>query len=307
MRLDFRVLWVDDQPKHIESFAESIQRYLSDQGFGLEIIRAHSVEEASEKVAEHVHSDGIDLVMVDYDLGKGDGGEKALQVVARKMPFKEVVFYSATDANKLRSIAFGLGIDGVYFTTRMDLVSDVRSVISKTLGRVLDIDHMRGIVMSATSDIDYLIERSIYARFFQMKEDERVAFLNQTYDIIERKFKKWSKDLEKVKSEMSIDSLLALRHIFTAADKLGVLTKVLESISHDGTNTYIDYLKEYRNEIVPRRNKLAHVMLSRDEDGNLILSGSESITADDMKQLRCDLIKHRDNVENVAVILDVET
>jgi hypothetical protein len=38
VRLDFKALWIDDQPKHVKSFREGIQRKLSELGFELEVV-----------------------------------------------------------------------------------------------------------------------------------------------------------------------------------------------------------------------------------------------------------------------------
>lgn len=36
MRLDFKVLWIDDQQKHVASFSEGLRRQLLEKGFELE-------------------------------------------------------------------------------------------------------------------------------------------------------------------------------------------------------------------------------------------------------------------------------
>ena len=79
MKLELCALWIDDQPKHVKSFAESLQRRLADLGFELHITEATSLDAVDEVLGGHVHDDGIDLVLIDFDLGlAGAGGDKAL-------------------------------------------------------------------------------------------------------------------------------------------------------------------------------------------------------------------------------------
>lgn len=307
MRLDFRVLWIDDQQKHIQSFSEGLRIKLKDLGFELFVIPLETIESVDQKMGEHVHHDGIDLVLVDYDLGlgKGDGGEQALTKVRKHFPYKEIVFYSATDTEKLRKIAYETKVDGVYFSTRLSLVSDTTQIIEKLLSKVLDIDHMRGVVMSATSDIDFLVEHSLLAVYKRLDIEQQSDFRKAIVAQLEGKLKDWGKDLDKAAGKDNIDAVLKLRHLFSAADKLNSLLVELDGWAADGSS-YLQKVKAYRDDVVPRRNKLAHVMLKRESGRGATLVGAENWSLDDMTTLRCSLIDHRENFQNIAVLVDVQ-
>lgn len=305
MRLDFRILWIDDQPKHVVSFAEGIRRKLKDLGFHLDLVAAENLSKVEHYIGEHIHDDGIDLVLVDFDLGTGNGGEVALSAIRERFPYKDLIFYSATDTEKLRTIAFNSKIDGIHFSTRLSLVDDTSKVIGNLLRKTLDLDHMRGVVMSATSDIDYMVEKSLLAVYERLEDERKPDLLKKMIDSLKTKIERYQKDIEKAESKNTIESILKLKHLFTAFDRLSVLLEELKVWAVDSSSEYLDQGKIYQNDVIPRRNKLAHAML-RNIDGKQVLVGLETpITLEDMTRLRCDLIDHRINIENIAVLVDV--
>lgn len=306
MRLDFTILWIDDQPKHIRSYEEHLQiSLLDDLGFKLNVIPIDRLDTVEATVSKHVHDDAIDLVLVDYDLtGKGAGGEEALLQVRKKLPFKDVIFYSGTDVKQLREIAFNAGVDGVYFSSRTGLVSNATKAIQKLLSKVMDLDHMRGVVMSASSDIDFVVERSLLKMHDALDDAKKEALRGEIIAELREKLKKWNDELEKVVAKGDFASLMGKKHIFTASDRLNSLLKrlALWEAEHDEKRSKVG---SYVNGVVQRRNKLAHAMLRR-EDGKLKLVGMEqNWTAEEMTALRRDLINHRDNFIHIAVLLDV--
>lgn len=306
MRLDFTALWIDDQPKHVESFAEGMKRKLKSLGFHLQTQSASSIEEVETYIGEHVHDDGIDLVLVDYDLGTGNGqgGEEVLATVRKKFPHKDIIFYSALDTSKLREIAYQKRLDGIYFSTRLTLVDDTLSLIDKLLRRVMDIDHMRGVVMSATSDIDYIVNETLKAMYQRMPKEEKDDALSAMYASLRRKAERWAGDLDKAEKKGDLDALLKLHHLCSAADRLKFMSHQLANISGD-EGGYLATIRSYQEDVVPRRNKLAHVIL-RVVDGKRMLDGPDgAFSHTDMNKLRGDLIDHRRNFEDVAVLVDV--
>ncbi|TKR54331.1 hypothetical protein D7I39_16755 [Allopusillimonas ginsengisoli] len=306
MRLDFTILWIDDQPKHVKSFSEGLGNHLRQLGFELNVISAQSLEMVDAGIGNHVYDDTIDLVLVDYDLGMGAGGEEALVTIRKRFPFKEVVFYSATDAEKLRSIAFGAKVDGVYFSTRLSLVSDTTQVVSKLLNKVLDLDHMRGIVMSASSDIDYLVESSLNAVYDRLGEEEKPSFRSSIIEQLQGKLSKWAGELEEAAGKDSLVRIMKLRHLFTAHDRLECLARQLAGWAADHSS-YLDKVHVYKDDVVPRRNKLAHAMLRRKDGGPPELIGlKESWSTEHMTELRCGLIEHRENFQTIAVLVDAK-
>lgn len=306
MRLDFRILWIDDQPRHVKSFKEGIERHLRNLGFELEVQEISSLDQIDDIVEQHIHDDGIDLVLVDYDLGSGgEGGQEALRKIRQSFPYKDIIFYSAADTDKLREIAYGAKIDGVHFATRMTLSDDTSRYIDNMLRKVMDIDHMRGVVMSATSDIDWLVERTLEAIHEKLPPDESEQTIKEMGEAIEKKLESSKADLKKALDKGGIAPLMKSKYLVTAYDKLGYLVKAMTTLAERSDNTVVELATVYMHEVVPRRNKLAHVVCKR-TNGKQVLEGPDGyFSQEDMTQLRCDLVKHRKNFSDVAVIYDV--
>ena len=306
MRLDFRILWIDDQQKHVNSFAEGLQFELNDLGFELDVIRVESLDKVQGTINEHVHGDGIDLVLVDFDLGtgNGDGGAEALLAVRKRFPYKEIIFYSALDTKKLRKIAFEAEVDGIILSTRLSLVNDTTQVIQNLLRRVMDIDHMRGVVMSATSDIDFLVEKSLHTLYERMDIASRKTFCEDLIKDLNKKLTDWSAELAKAAGKSTLLSIIKLKHIFSAIERVGQLNNCLSPMG-SSASIYQSKIDVYCKDIVPRRNKLAHVIIKKENDSTT-LCGLEKITEQDLASLRRDLIEHRKNFNTIAVLLDVK-
>src|SRR2546430_2299509 len=84
MRLDFNILWVEDQPANVKSSREKIERSIRNEGFRLQTQFAASVEEAKGFLASDIFGDHIDLVLIDYLATKFAKEGDALSGDARK-------------------------------------------------------------------------------------------------------------------------------------------------------------------------------------------------------------------------------
>ncbi len=65
MRLDFNVLWVEDQRSLVESQREKIALEIKKEGFRLQVEFASSVDEANRFLSNDIYGDHIDLVLMD--------------------------------------------------------------------------------------------------------------------------------------------------------------------------------------------------------------------------------------------------
>lgn len=306
MRLDFHILWIDDQPKHVASFKEGIERKLSKLGFELNVTQVDKLSDVDKVAADHVHNDGIDLVLVDYDLGAGDGGEQALITIRKRFPHRELIFYSALEIEKLRKIAFENRIDGVHFATRLTLTDDTLSLIDNILRKVMDLDHMRGVVMSATSDIDWLVEKTLEKLHDTLPDKDAAELLGQLTKATENKLERYAGELTKAVGKGNLRAILKLKHLVTATDRLELVIDLMKRASKDSDSTPTDMAVDYRDTVVPNRNKLAHAVVKEIEGKRTLIGSEGSFSEEDMTVLRCELVKHRNNFTNVAVVYDVQ-
>src|SRR5579872_7246873 len=111
MRLDFNVLWVEDQPNLVAASVTALQRSMAEEGFELRHTFCTDVDGVTAYLADDVFRDEVDLILVDWDLGAGLKGEAVISQVRETIPYKDIVFYSAHPnvRDELRQASFNAG------------------------------------------------------------------------------------------------------------------------------------------------------------------------------------------------------
>ncbi len=291
MRLDFNVLWIDDQPDYIKGISDGIARRLRGEGFELKPRPAKNVEDSLSILQEGVFQDEVDLVLVDYNLGGGPQGDSALKAIRRSLQYRDIVFYSAKSSVELRELAYKQGIEGVYCSSREDLVDTVVGVFEMLVKKVIDLDQMRGIVMGATAEIDITVHDCLLAIHNASDSEGQAKFLRQTQVRLTDNAKEIGKGIEAALEKELIEDLLSDR-LLTADHKLRFLIRLLGQF--DGLKEEREKLVAYQSAIIPMRNKLAHARLVRN-NGTMFFEGSDgaSITSATMKEIRCNLLDYR--------------
>ena len=295
MRLDFNVLWVEDQENAVRAQKNRIEYLLRKEAFRLKVEFAESIRQAKEYLESDIFGDHIDLVLMDYDLGPGPKGDEGLVEVRNEFPYKDIVFYSARGV-ELQSMVSAKGVQGIFCSTRNDLPNIVQGVFETLVKKVIDIDHSRGIVMGATSDIDQCVNQSLTAVFENDNdgfESEAKPHILKRVEEIENKLLEATKE---VKSAQSIEEVFNRHIVFTSLDRLVLLRKILKNKGIH--NEKQEQLKKYGAETAPKRNDLAHISVQTQGFSRKLFDrrGNE-ITSDKMKQLRLELLDHQDVFE----------
>ncbi|RCK42454.1 hypothetical protein TH25_22840 [Thalassospira profundimaris] len=305
MRLDFNVLWVDDQPDRIDAQIKAIKIAMLDEGFEFNPTKCQSVDRVKEKIADNVFCDEIDLVLVDWDLGGGVQGQEAIREIRERVPYKDVVFYSAmTEADELRKLVFDNNLEGVFCVRRSELVDEVSGVFESLVKKVLDLDHTRGIVMGATSDIDLLAGQCLIAMYRALDEQARMEFVKDALSRIAKKVERMRECADKLHVDAEFASILKEHMLFTAIDRLRMLSTALKS-SEKG-KAYRVAVTEYIEKVVPKRNSLGHQVLNpTSRELADVVEGSSPITVEEMRELRCALLSLRSQFRDLhAALID---
>lgn len=178
MRMDFNILWVENQQDLVEAQKDRLERLVRKEGFRLRVEFVKSVDEAVANLSEDVYTDHVDLVLMDYDLGAGKTGAEGLVEVRHLIPYRDVIFYSS-QANELLKMVLQKGVEGVFCSTRDELPDRCFGVFEALIKKVVDIDHSRGIVMGTTSDIDHFVMDALIASFDRCDDAGKAAALEQ--------------------------------------------------------------------------------------------------------------------------------
>lgn len=262
MRLDFNVLWVDDQPARVASQIKKIALQMAEEGFDFKPRQCTTMDQVEEVISEHVFTDEIDLILVDWDLGNNTHGEDAIDRIRQIVQYKDVVFYSGeATVKQLRQKAFDKKLEGVYCASRGDLIDEVIGVFDSLIKKVLDLDHTRGIVMGATSDIDHMVIRCLTLAHDKLDDAGKAKFITAALKRVGDQVTSIVKQGEKLKTEPSVEALFDAHMLFTSDHRLRMLAKVLgmdEFAAHAGGVTTV---QSYREGVVHDRNTLGHAVL----------------------------------------------
>ncbi|WP_124699266.1 hypothetical protein [Burkholderia cenocepacia] len=297
MRLDFNILWVEDQQGAVQAQKGRIERLIRADGFRLRVQFASSVAEATEYLSDDVFGDHVDLILMDYDLGSGPSGDKGLNEVRRLMPYKDVIFYSA-QADNLRKVLDETGVEGIYLSNRQELPDAAHGIFHTLIKKVLDIDHSRGLVMGATSDIDHFVNDCLIRLFDTSDEDIQ----QQIFEAIAKRMGEIRARFDEVTTEISnikhISELFSNHAVYTSTDRANLLRKILKF--HKIQAEIEKGISDYVTNVVPKRNTLAHVrVVINGFSRKLIDAKGNELSNDEMKQLRLLLLEKQEMFETL--------
>lgn len=297
--LKYRILWVDD---NIETFIElsidkEFEQHLSELGFMPEIVKF----ETADKVLEHLKTDKkFDLILSDLNLANDERGDTLINKIREGDIFTEVLFYSGKP--DFEEIAKTLYQDRVSF---FSLIGDegfrkfrekVYWLISLTISKLQEVNNIRGLVMAETSELDNLVI-DILQTFFSKETEETPKLREYVIKCIQDSAKGNSKKAEKL-NELDNNTILKER-IFDADKKARTIGQLLELKALHTTEPFVDFYKKYKENVLDKRNLLAHVK-SDTIDGieYLILSDG---SGEKIGQEQCIAI--RTNLKNYSELL----
>ncbi|RKP43779.1 hypothetical protein D7S86_28320 [Pararobbsia silviterrae] len=211
------------------------------------------------------------------------------------MPYKDVIFYSAQDGQNLKDIVSSTNTEGIFLASREALADITFSVFRNLLSKVLDVDHSRGLVMGATSDIDYFANETLVRLFDKADDKTKLEIINlvlRRLAQIKERLNESMSALEKIKHASELVDHHAL---YTSTDRLQLLRKTLKLL-----NMQLEAEKrmsDYVNDIVPKRNELAHLRVEIDGFARKFIGKKGEVTIEQMKDLRVALLEHQEVFE----------
>lgn len=308
MRLDFNVLWVDDQPQRVAAQITRITKQMEAEGFSFNSTLCQTLDQVQERVKDDVFTDEIDLVLVDWDLGNNLQGQDVIASIREAVRYKDVVFYSAqTPTDELRRLAFEKSLEGVYCAIREELVDEVLGVFESLVKKVLDLDHMRGIVMGATSDIDQMVNECITLMHTRLEPAEKQAMFDKALGYVQERIDGLLRTGEQLKQAKTLDDLFTGHMILTANDRLRILAGALKTKAFEAQKDYRKSVIKYQQDTVPKRNDLGHmVLIPAGKPTTVVATGGKTVNVDEMRELRKLILALRMDFKSLLTTLQSE-
>lgn len=297
MNLNYSILWFDDDKDFFESLdKEPIETEIASWGFSPQIEAVHTADEFNK----HKPFDKFDLIVVDFKLGDVQG-DKFIKDVREHEVFTEVILYSFSESSDLWKAVHDQKLEGVFVTHKSGIEQKLLRVARQSVRKVLDLENMRGIVMSEVGDLDALLE-DIFVR----------AMNDVTPEQQDNVFKRFHKDTNK-QAEQRLSALVG----FKEAPSLEGLLELCDSNKrwknfnrvkeHHALLKGRNFAGDYAQEILWPRNCLAHGVPERKDDGSLLFhfGGKDYPFDDDVSQaLRKKILEYKNAFSEITEALN---
>lgn len=299
MKLEYKILWLDDNKKVIEEdgYPSEIEEHLREKAFIPKII----LVDCKDDFFGNLEQDDFDLILTDFNLNDSENGDEIIQQVRNRSIFTEIMFYSA-----LSKIKNPENLDRITFldTSKMidrnnhfpNVIKKAISLIDLTIKKFENIVVMRGMIMQETSSLDATIENIVNKYIATLNEENKQLLLNDIFINIEKNAKeKYEKAQSKKYNKILKDNVL-----FSSAQKIKTLGKILIELKFE------DFSNGYSEDIILNRNKLAHAELTKNEqDKYCFKSKDDEIIFDEnfCRNMRKNLIDYREKIEKIQSMI----
>lgn len=288
MRLNYRILWIEDSTDWAESIQENISEIV--ELFGL--FASFTVLPAESD--EHKY-DGYNLILMDLGLAEGRQGDALIEQIRSLNVFTDIVFYSASGVEEVKNKGRDLNLEGVYYADRSNVLflRKVKDVISASLHSFQDLVNLRGLVMAEVSELDSKMDSIIEGYF--VGEDRMAEFHKHVTDDREKSTKR--------NLEGNCDR--SCKHKWRNMDMPTILKAVDSNNRAHAVNVVISHLKstgvsftefdeaffytQYDRDIIKMRNNLAHCAEAVEANGKPVLKtrgGDVSFAEADIVEIR---------------------
>jgi CheY-like chemotaxis protein len=296
MKLEYKILWLDDQIQDFidDEIIQEVEEYLIEQGFQPKIITVSKSEDFFKSL-----NDSFDLLLTDYHLNDINGDEVIKKIRSQEYSvLSEVLFYTAKadlkDTDKISRVSF-LETNTLLGDHRELVLKATINLIGLTLKKFQNIIAMRGMIMHETSSLDVemieIIKKALKNESLNF-EEVSVSIYDQLIDL----FTKKTEFVQECKRKMNFNQLTKDSFVYSAKYKILTLSKILEDLKME------DFSTEYDSEINSIRNKFAHAVLERDENGREFFKHKEDgidFNEELCKVIRENIIKHKSNLDEL--------
>ena len=304
MKLEFGILWFEDQPADIQADITRLERKIKDLGFQPRIDfypNMDEIEAISEKQASwHVY----ELVAVDYHLDGVKGDEVAKQI-RTLFPFTRILFYSSQTKQQLLDIITRAGVEGVFCENRERLADTLMDFIQDLVAGVDRLESMRGLAAATIGRCDELLRESLL-KLGNLNPNEAEAICKKIAEKVRNGNKQNLRSLEKYRTNLS--ELLKSRCVTSAHLYMAVSSRLKALNIAKGER---EALNGYQNDALKPRNTLGHAVEVENGPGGWEIADQSggNLKKTDFPKIRKDLFTHLRNMEAIrsAILSHVDS
>jgi hypothetical protein len=257
MKLDFRLLVIDDAPEGIAGALAGLDDHLKAKGFSLQRRDADDLSELGIRNIARKEGRDFDLVIIDYNLGREDtNGAVAAKRMRTQLPYTDIIFYSSDPSADLLTQLAQQEVAGVFVANRESLGDTLNGVTDTIVGKAVDLNHMRGIAMAEVAEMDVLMEEILH-RVFSIDHDKFNQAAARTLKRVAEAAREGVIALKPIVEGGRIVEVIADSRLFPSAQKYMAIRRVANCLAPKPTKA-LRTLLSYEADIINNRNTLAH-------------------------------------------------
>ncbi|WP_416440180.1 response regulator [Phnomibacter sp. MR] len=289
MKLEYKILWLDDQIKDFieDEIIQEIEEFLSKKGFKPEIITTSKSDDFFEKL-----DNSYDLILTDYHLNDMNGDDVIKRIRSQDYSvMTEILFYTAKadlkDTEKISRVSF-LETNTLLGDHRDEVLRATLNLVDLTIKKFQTIVAMRGMIMHETSSLDVEMENVLQLLLSKSPTpDEIISTIKEKY---KRSNDEFNKNIDNLEDIDTIIRIIGASHRWRA---------IVRNLTDDEIKSI---MVNYEKEIIMIRNNFAHAVLEEDETGRTFFrhkaDGIDFNEAFCIK-IREDILKHKQNLDSL--------
>ncbi|MCD4747149.1 MAG: hypothetical protein K8R58_12705 [Bacteroidales bacterium] len=303
MRLNYRILWIENDFSWQESTEKMIKDEITESGFVLEIFPHKNYKDLNILSKKFPNFKTFDLILIDFKLDNDLTGDTFIREVRKNNIFTDILFYSK-DSEKLQEVFMNNSLEGVYISNREDFEEKFFQVYRKTIKKFEEINAVRGMVMAETSRLDRIIE-DIIISFMNSDNANSQRLKEYIIKLLEDNTKSLFVDNEKKINERGnlkakdAENKKLIKRILDASKRSRTLMKLINNEKLDVKFTY----EKYKKNVIDIRNDLAHAK-SETIEGIEYLIIEENGTVEKKELKTEDIVEIRKNILDYDKILN---
>lgn len=286
MKIEYKILWLEDDISWLRVPKNRIEREIESYGFIPLINTINDCDLTKMKYNDY------DLILVDYNLncGSENRGNNILTLLRNRKILADAIFYSNTDIATLYEKVKQDKISNVSIFDRAvfndENIDQIYEIITYYLKKDLDLNSMRGIMMSEVAKFDNKIWE-ILSKITNV--DSLIPYVRCRTKIQKTDFDHMSNEVLREKLISKDDSTAFL----TSSMRSKLLKNLIKKMSKDSDvyNSSYESLKVFYDEIIKERNALAHRENLMDDD------------EEKFKLIRKNIIKHKKSFDELIKLL----
>lgn len=309
MRIKYYILWIENEKDWYDTTKDFVTDVLEENQFELVTEVYSSENEISELIKNEAFLQKFDLILVDFQLDKGDRGSNIIENIRSHRVFTEIIFYSQ-DLPSIRTFLADNFIDGVYIANRDggEFREKFEKVFLSTVKKTQSISAVRGLVISETSILDDKVYNIIVEFFSKFPEEQKEKIRTYIFEDLIGDLEEKGRNQQEYLTTLPNETLI-LNSYFDAYKKARVLGRIIQLLNNNELLSKKEFNTKYVEEIINVRNELAHCIEQDGEEGSCLVTkkGGKTYNDAECKLVRRNIrahFKHLEDIENHIAVLE---